>query len=1105
MLALLCHPWVCFSQAATQAAPSDPYRAEPLVFERLETTYRMHADGTGERDLHAIVRIQSEGAAQQFSVLAFPYAAANETPHIKTVRVIKAGGATVETPSSNAIDMPSEVTREAPLYSDLKQIHLPVRSLSAGDKLEYEVDTSIDKAEASGQFWGAYHFAAHGTQIVLAEVLALEVPAEKYVQAWSPNYKPVTAEHDGVRTYTWTNSQLVPAPKNTADDASKTSSLKDPDEDGDGRKLPSVAWTTFHSWKEVGEWYRGLSLSQAKPNEALKTRADELTANAKTPEDQVRAIYDFVAAHTRYVGIDFGIGRYQPHTAQEVLSNEYGDCKDKDTLLEALLHAKGFGTAPVLVGVGIALVPEAPSPAEFNHVITTVNLPGGRIWLDSTPPAAPFQYLMALIRDQKVLVVPAEGDAELVSTPALPPYPLTERFEAEGTLDEEGKMSAKMKAAYRDDSEILVRAVARNLSPGEWDKGSQFVSSSSGFSGTTSNTKINNADDPSAAIELTYDYSKHPFGDWSNLRIIPLFPVVAVPFFDSDATAPEEDIQLGAPRTLTAVTRIHLPKGYRPDFPDSIHVKTEFATIDKVYRFEGGDLVVDRTVAILKSKVAKTDWKKYQTFIADAGLNSEAWIQLLPPASEIGHTASAPAKPVEHGTKSKEGSSDSVTAAAAATPTLSEPQTATVAPESDDTTANATPAELVADATAKLQARDWSGAKKLLDKAKEKNPNERALWYAYGFIAEYSDRNYEDAKSDFLKELKIQPDNASVVGELAGLQVRTGDSTGARQTLHKYAENHPENARISLYLASLQTNASDFEGALKTLEAASEKSPDDRQLRIQVSQSLTRLDRKQEAAAAAKSALDGAEDPGTLNDAAYALSLTGSDLDVAEEASRKSVAKLEQESGALTTGSANSLAFRRANLLIASWDTLGWILFTEGKVDAAQPLISAAWRCALHAEVGDHLAQIDEALGKKNEALESYLLAQAAGAAPPDVRTHIAEGIQRLKTSSAKTTKATGVQALQDLRTYKVARPAGSSGWGTFRLVIAAEGVIESQQMSGGQLEKIKPEIDAMKFPELFPPASKAHLLRAAVVSCSIADKCEVVFVPDGGLQTERE
>ena len=151
----------------------------------------------------------------------------------------------------------------------------------------------------------------------------------------------------------------------------------------------------------------------------------------------MRAIYEFVSSKIRYVGIDFGVGRYQPHEASEVLANQYGDCKDKDTALEALLRASGFATAPALIGVGIAPVPDVPSPAIFNHVITTVDLPAGRMWLDRTPGVAPFGYLLATIRDQQALVVPSSGAAALATTPANPPYLLMERFEANGSLDAE--------------------------------------------------------------------------------------------------------------------------------------------------------------------------------------------------------------------------------------------------------------------------------------------------------------------------------------------------------------------------------------------------------------------------------------------------------------------------------------------------------------------------------------------------------------------------------------------------------------------------------------------------------------------------------------------
>jgi hypothetical protein len=79
------------------------------------------------------------------------------------------------------------------------------------------------------------------------------------------------------------------------------------------------------------------------------------------------------------------------------------------------------------------------------------------------------------------------------------------------------------------------------------------------------------------------------------------------------------------------------------------------------------------------------------------------------------------------------------------------------------------------------------------------------------------------------------------------------------------------------------------------------------------------------------------------------------------------------------------------------------------------------------------------------------------------------------------------------------------SGWGTYRLQINSQGVIALQQMSGDEkLAAIATGINAMKFPALVPPGSAAHLLRSAVVSCSMGSNCDVVLVPNSSLQTER-
>ena len=120
----------------------------------------------------------------------------------------------------------------------------------------------------------------------------------------------------------------------------------------------------------------------------------------------MRAIFNDVALNIHYIGLEFGIGRYQPHAADDVLSNEYGDCKDKHTLLAALLKAEGIEAWPVLISSSRELDARRPSPAQFDHVITLVPLHGKMLWMDSTEEVAPVGSLIGTLRDKQALAIP---------------------------------------------------------------------------------------------------------------------------------------------------------------------------------------------------------------------------------------------------------------------------------------------------------------------------------------------------------------------------------------------------------------------------------------------------------------------------------------------------------------------------------------------------------------------------------------------------------------------------------------------------------------------------------------------------------------------------
>ena len=108
------------------------------------------------------------------------------------------------------------------------------------------------------------------------------------------------------------------------------------------------------------------------------------TFDAETELAIVKAVYDFVVSQTRYVGLEFGIHGYKPYRVDQILQRRFGDCKDKASLMHALLASVGIDSRLVLLRMRkLGSMPERPaSLAIFNHAI--LYLPKLDLWLDGT-------------------------------------------------------------------------------------------------------------------------------------------------------------------------------------------------------------------------------------------------------------------------------------------------------------------------------------------------------------------------------------------------------------------------------------------------------------------------------------------------------------------------------------------------------------------------------------------------------------------------------------------------------------------------------------------------------------------------------------------------
>ena len=92
-----------------------------------------------------------------------------------------------------------------------------------------------------------------------------------------------------------------------------------------------------------------------QPTVTLKNFTESLLAGAETDREKLERIFTFVQQKIRYVAVSIGIGSYQPHFAEDVFQNRYGDCKDMSTLIVALARAAGipaYSGLPCRAGAG---------------------------------------------------------------------------------------------------------------------------------------------------------------------------------------------------------------------------------------------------------------------------------------------------------------------------------------------------------------------------------------------------------------------------------------------------------------------------------------------------------------------------------------------------------------------------------------------------------------------------------------------------------------------------------------------------------------------------------------------------------------------------------
>ncbi|MCK7476689.1 MAG: DUF3857 domain-containing protein [Candidatus Moduliflexus flocculans] len=223
----------------------------------------------------------------------------------------------------------------------------------------------------------------------------------------------------------------------------------------------------FSGWADMGAWYTKLSGPRRVPDASVAEKARGLASASADPLAKIAALARFVQKDIRYVSVQIGVGGFQPHFATDILKNRYGDCKDKATLLAALLEASGIDSYYLIVNTSRGVVtPGSPvSLYGFNHAILAVRLPDdvpdagldslvrhprlGRLLIfDPTMPTTPLGRLPYYLQANTALLVDGLS-GELVLLPS--PQPEGNSVERTGklVLSGDGTLSGEFREKRR--------------------------------------------------------------------------------------------------------------------------------------------------------------------------------------------------------------------------------------------------------------------------------------------------------------------------------------------------------------------------------------------------------------------------------------------------------------------------------------------------------------------------------------------------------------------------------------------------------------------------------------------------------------------------------
>jgi hypothetical protein len=376
---------------------------------------------------------------------------------------------------------------------------------------------------------------------------------------------------------------------------------------------PYVHVSTFASWNDLGYWYAEMIRPQFKLDSNLRDVAAQIVAGKKTEFDKIDAIYEFVLRNTHYVALEFGIYSYKPYPVTQIYARRFGDCKDKASLIIALLREAGIDADLALLRTRRMgeIDPHAASIALFNHAI--VYLPKWDLWLDGTAEYFSSRELPVEDQGAMALVVAADGASSVRHIPIAKPEDNYTRRTVHAVLEADGTIRFKGDTYTRGEDAPGLR---REYEDTERQRDSVRNSLAQVFpSVRVDDVRVRDGSDTEQSVNVDFSGTLDNFAGQNTVSLATSWMQRSYVQPLAPLTSRTQELNLPAPWTTEEELHFQLPAGAQiTSLPANIELNTQFGTAHIRYERHGREIVIRTSLQFRALRIAPADYAAFRDF-----------------------------------------------------------------------------------------------------------------------------------------------------------------------------------------------------------------------------------------------------------------------------------------------------------------------------------------------------------------------------------------------------------------------------------------------------------------------------------------------------------